>query len=83
MNEKKSKMAIISFILGIFGGVTSLCMAAGCPFAAAAIIVGGLAKKQDPDNKQAKLGQLFGIIGCVISFIELLIFLFVVVANGG
>ena len=82
MNEKKSKMAIISFILGIFGAVTSFCVGTGCPFAIAAIIVGGLAKKHDPENKMAKLGQLFGIIGCVISLIALIIFL-IVVSNGG
>ncbi|MCR4813470.1 MAG: hypothetical protein K5879_01430 [Lachnospiraceae bacterium] len=83
MNENKSKMAVIGFILGIFGAVTSLCMAAGCPFAAAAIIVSGIAKKHDPDNKQAKLGQILGIVGVVISFIIAAIVIGVAVANGG
>ena len=83
MNERKSRMAIIAFILGIFGSVASLCAATGCPFAAAAIIVGGIAKKHDPDNKQAKIGQILGIVGCVISFIELMIFLIYLANNGG
>ena len=82
MNERKSRMAIISFILGIFGAITSLCVGTGLPFAIAAIIVGGIAKNHDPENKQAKLGQLFGIIGCVISMIALIIFL-VIISNGG
>ena len=82
MNEKRSKMALIAFILGIFGAVTSFCAGFGCPFSAAAIIVGGIAKSHDPENKQAKIGQLLGIIGCVISVIFLVIFL-IVVSNGG
>ena len=82
-NQGRSKMAIISFILGIFGAVTSLCAAAGCPFSIAAIVVGGLAKSHDPENKQAKLGQLFGIIGCAISILESVIFIVYLAVNGG
>ena len=82
MNEKKSKMAIFAFILGIWGAVTSLCVGLGCPFALAAIIVGGIAKKHDPDNKQAKIGQLLGIVGTAISMVALIIFLTVIANNG-
>ena len=72
MEEKKNIKALLSFIFGIVGSVLAFCCGSGLPFGVAALILGLLAKKDDPDNKQAKIGFILGIVAialCIISTI--------------
>ena len=64
--------ALLSQIFGIVSAVTGLC-GGGLPFGVAAIILGSLAKKTDPENGQAKLGTILGIVGIVLSVIVTII----------
>ena len=79
--EQKNVKAMISMILGIVSAVFGLC-GGGFPFGVAAIILSVLAKKTDPDNGQAKLGMILGIVGIVISIIACILAFALGVFNG-
>lgn len=66
MEERKNVKALLSFIFGIVGCVLAFCCGSGFPFGLAALILGTLAKKDDPDNKQAKIGFILGIVCLVL-----------------
>lgn len=66
MEEKKNIKALLSFIFGIVGCVLAFCCGGGFPFGVAALVLGILAKKDDPENKQAKIGFILGIVSLVI-----------------
>ena len=68
MDGQKNVKALLSQIFGIVSVVVGLC-GAGFPFGVAAIILGSLAKKTDPENSQAKLGFILGIVGIGVSVI--------------
>ena len=73
MEEKKNIKALLSFIFGIVGAVLSFCCGSGLPFGIAAVILGNLAKKDDPDNKQAKVGFILGIVCIVLCVIAIIV----------
>ena len=68
MDGQKNVKALLSQIFGIVSVVVGLC-GGGFPFGVAAIILGSLAKKDDPENGQAKLGFILGIVGIIISVV--------------
>ena len=68
MDGQKNVKALLSQIFGIVSVVVGLC-GGGLPFGVAAIILGSLAKKDDPENGQAKLGFILGIVGIVVSVV--------------
>ena len=68
MDGQKNVKALLSQIFGIVSVVVGLC-GAGLPFGVAAIILGSLAKKDDPENGQAKLGFILGIVGIIVSVV--------------
>lgn len=71
--EQRNTKALLSQIFGIVSAVLGLCGGGGLPFGIAAIILGTLAKKTDPENGQAKLGVILGIVGIVLSVIGTII----------
>ncbi|MBR4582134.1 MAG: hypothetical protein IKO32_12965 [Lachnospiraceae bacterium] len=73
MDGQKNIKALLSKIFGIVSAVSSLC-AGGFPFGVAAIVLSVLAKKTDPDNGDAKLGMILGIVGIVITLIAAVIY---------
>ena len=75
MNGQKNVKALLSQIFGIVSVVLGLCAGGGLPFAIAAIILGTLVKKTEPDNGQAKLGTILGIVGIAISVIGFILYL--------
>ena len=68
MDGQKNVKALLSQIFGIVSVVVGLC-GGGLPFGVAAIILGSLAKKDDPENGQAKLGFILGIVGIIVSVV--------------
>jgi hypothetical protein len=78
---EKNVKALLSQIFGIVSVVVGLC-GGGFPFGVAAIILSVLAKKTDPDNGQAKLGMILGIVGIVVSIIACIIAFVLGVFNG-
>ena len=73
MEENKNIKALLSFIFGIVSCVLAFCCGSGLPFGIAAIILGSLAKKDDPDNKQAKIGFILGIVCIAIAVVSIII----------
>lgn len=81
MDGQKNVKALLSQIFGIVSVVVGLC-GGGLPFGVAAIILGSLAKKDDPENGQAKLGFILGIVGIVVSIIACILAFVLGVFNG-
>ena len=79
MDGQKNVKALLSQIFGIVSVVVGLC-GGGFPFGVAAIVLGILAKKTDPENGQAKLGFILGIVGIVVSIIAMCIIIGIRVA---
>ena len=73
MDGQKNVKALLSQIFGIVSLVLGLCAGGGLPFGVAAIILGTLAKKTDPENGQAKLGTTLGIVGIILSVLAAII----------
>ncbi len=80
MDGQKNVKALLSQIFGIVSVVVGLC-GGGLPFGVAAIILGSLAKKDDPENGQAKLGFILGIVGIIVSVVATAIVIGVRVAQ--
>ena len=80
MDGQKNVKALLSQIFGIVSVVVGLC-GGGLPFGVAAIILGSLAKKDDPENGQAKLGFILGIVGIIVSVVATAIIIGVRVAQ--
>ena len=62
----------LSMIFGIVGTVLCLtfcCSSFGFPFGVAAIVCGVIGKNKDPENGQAKLGFILGIVAAALSLI--------------
>ena len=66
MEEKKNVKALLSLIFGIVGCVLAFCCGSGLPFGIAALILGILAKKDDSENTQAKVGFILGIVSIAL-----------------
>ena len=66
---EKNVKALLAKIFGIVSLVLGICGGSGLPFGVAALILSNLAKKTDPDNKDAKLGGTLGLIGIILSVI--------------
>ena len=62
---EKNVKALLAKIFGIVSLVLGICGGSGLPFGVAALILSNLAKKTDPDNKDAKLGGTLGLIGII------------------
>jgi hypothetical protein len=79
MDGQRNVKALLSQIFGIVSVVVGLC-GGGLPFGVAAIILGSLAKKDDPENSQAKLGFTLGIVGIAVSVIATIVIIAIRVA---
>ena len=72
-NNKQSALGMVSFIVGIVACIAAasclLSVYVGVPLGIAALIMGLIQRKKNPDDKKAKIGFTLGIVAVALGLV--------------